>query len=435
MRRVLTMLGLRQEFDPIRARPAVPNDVRPIVPKLTLADIFTPTRPRAGRKSLIGRRRELARIVEALTDERAHVVLYSERGRGKTSLSNSVIEILRSREIAVARTTCNAGSGFDDIMASLTRDLPTSLLSVPALERTGPGCEAALPAGRLGPSDVAALPSRLTCRNLVCVIDEFDRVEDASVRLMLADTIKQISDRGARLLFMVIGVSDSLDQLIGSHMSIRRNVVTVLLPLMPDNEMRQLVLEGAREARYEFSPPLVEAITVLSRGMPYIAQLLGLRVAQAALARGTDRANEVDLRRAAERLVDEAEPRVITLYSALTEDDDDMAGALRAVSTAEQDCFGFLQASRGEAEIAVGNRLIPRDCWDRLVKAAVLQPTDPTTTKAAFKVTICDRDLITYVMLLTILKSGFRAESDASAQSRRMIAENALPVSNGARTF
>ena len=432
--RVLKMLGLKPERPPVRTRLPVPADVRPPTPRPPLAEIFTPTRPRAGRRSLIGRRRELARVVEALVDERAHVVLYSERGRGKTSLSNSVIEILRSRDVAVARTTCNAGSGFDDIMGSLARDLPASLLAVPALERTGVGCEAALPAGRLGPSDVVAMPSRLTCRNLVCILDEFDRVEDPAVRLLLADTIKQISDRGARLLFMVIGVSDSLDQLIGSHVSIRRNVVTVLLPLMPDNEMRQLVLEGAKEARYEFSPPLIEAITVLSRGMPYIAQLLGLRVAQAALARGADQANESDLRRAAERLVDEAEPRVVNLYASLTDDDDEMAGALRAVSTAEQDGFGFLQASQVGVEVVVGNRRIPRECWERLVEAEVLQPMHAATTKASFKITIRDRDLLTYVMLLTILKSGFRAEGDMPVQGRRALAENSIPLSNVART-
>ncbi len=152
------------------------------------------------------------------------------------------------------------------------------------------------------------------------------------------------------------------------------------------------------------------------------------------MARGADQANESDLRRAAERLVDEAEPRVVNLYASLTDDDDEMAGALRAVSTAEQDGFGFLQASQVGVEVVVGNRRIPRECWERLVEAEVLQPMHAATTKASFKITIRDRDLLTYVMLLTILKSGFRAEGDMPVQGRRALAENTIPLSNVART-
>ena len=69
-------------------------------------EVFTPTRPRAGRKTLVGRQVELGRILDGLLDDNAHVVLYSERGRGKTSLSNLTMEQLRRRGVIVARCAC-----------------------------------------------------------------------------------------------------------------------------------------------------------------------------------------------------------------------------------------------------------------------------------------------------------------------------------------
>ena len=81
------------------------------------------------------------------------------------------------------------------------RDLPPSLLAVRSadvvrgFEADIDGCEAALPGGELRPYDVVMSMQRLNCRNLIFVIDEFDRLEDSDTRERLADTIKQLSDQ------------------------------------------------------------------------------------------------------------------------------------------------------------------------------------------------------------------------------------------------
>ena len=77
------------------------------------SDVFTPTQPRGGRNTLIGRQEEIEHILQALVEDRAHVVLYSERGRGKTSLSNNVLDRLRSYDQSVARYQCDASSEVD----------------------------------------------------------------------------------------------------------------------------------------------------------------------------------------------------------------------------------------------------------------------------------------------------------------------------------
>ena len=362
---------------------------------------FTPTQPKSGRRRLVAREAELRRILEALQEERAHVVLYSERGRGKTSLSNLVVEALRGRGVVVARHTCEAATTFDSLMRGLMQDLPPSLLLARAASAEAPageGCEAALPAGALRPRDILSLPQRLDCRSLVCLVDEFDRVQDPATRTWLADTIKQISDRDVKLLFLIVGVSENLDQILGQHPSIQRNVLGVHLPLFSDRDVAQVIARGGRETGLVFSPATVARVTVLARGMPYMAQLLGLRLAQAATARGDTRVLEEDFTAAIDRLLEDASPRVAALYATLTRhgQDAEMVLALRRIASAPQDPWGRLAVMPADGGVLVGGRAIPAQCWARLQTAEVLHSALPGSSLFLF----AERGLMHHALLL-----------------------------------
>ncbi len=422
---ILFRAGRRDEV----ARPRVDRPASSIVAASTvpLAEVFTPTRPKIGEQRLAGRSTELQKILGALLEEHAHVVLYSERGRGKTSLSNSVIAALRQHEVAVARYTCDAASSYEDIIRGLLRDLPASMLAVPATtaqsaQGSAQGCSAALPDGALQPFDVVSMPGRLTCPFLVCVVDEFDRLRNSVVRTQFADTIKQISDRGVRMLFMLVGVSDSLEQMLGEHQSIQRNLVALPLPLLTDERVGELVARGGAEAGLEFAPPLAQRIAALSRGMPYMAQLLALRVAQATTLRGSTRATEADLRAAADRLVDEAEPRVLSLYAVLTHHGADATAvdALHVVATAEQDTFGRIQVRATGDGVKVGDGLVPSGCWQRILDAGVLNAGLPDSPL----VSVSDRSLLNHVLMRGVLARRPQTWSSAAAAA----VPNAVPT-------
>ena len=77
------------------------------------------------------------------------------------------------------------------------------------------------------PNDV-----RLYVRSLpnpsVIVIDEFDRVVgDSDTQRLMADTIKLFSDMGVESTIVVVGVADSVADLIAGHESIARNIAQV----------------------------------------------------------------------------------------------------------------------------------------------------------------------------------------------------------------
>ena len=370
-------------------------------------EVFTPTRPRAGRKTLVGRQAELARILDGLLDDNAHVVLYSERGRGKTSLSNLTMEQLRRRGVIVARCACEAETAFDTMIRALARDLPASLLLSGPADEAVEGCEGLLPHRAIRPADVAALPESLASERTVFVVDEFDRVLDLETRTRLADTIKLLSDRGSRLSFLVVGVSDTLEQIIGQHPSIQRNIVGVHLPLLAPDEIETMLVRGGQQAGIAFTPLAVRIVRGVARGMPYMAQLLGLRIAQAALRRaelgdGPVPVEPSDIKAAVDRLVDEASSGVVATHNALVAGSAEprVAQVLTRLAAAEQDKWGRMTVVRAGLQVIVGNCRLSAAQWQRLVEMGVLvQPNDDAAV-AQFR----DRALIYHVLLLAAQK-------------------------------
>ena len=369
------MMYGNQPTRPIRRPELTAAPSRP-PPAILANEAFTPTQPRTGRGGLIGRHYEIETILQSLLEDKAHVVLYSERGRGKTSLSNVVVDRLKRKGLIIVRYQCEASTTFDSFMRGLVRRLPESLLVSPVRPDRLEGCEAALPAAALRPDDVVTLLPRLRLSSLICVVDELDRIVDPDTRTMLADTIKQLSDRSVPLLFLLIGVSDNLEQLLGQHPSIQRALVALPLPLLSDDEISDIVEKGAKDAGLIFPSDLVSAIVRISRGMPYVAHVLGLRVAQAAARRSTSIVKWVDFNSALERLVRQAPSDVLRHYDELTANgkDEATAWALRVIATCPQDPWGSIRVIETPGEKALlGGQRVSWAGWSKLCEHGVVR--------------------------------------------------------------
>jgi hypothetical protein len=282
--------------------------------------------------------------MSAMNVEAAHVVIYGERGRGKTSLTNLVVEKLRRGNNTIARYVCNAGSDFDQIMRGLVSDLPSSLLGVDPVPEAASGDRGGsiiLPAQEVLPADIAAIPARVNAGRLIFVIDEFDRVQDPATRTKLADTIKLVSDRSLNLLFLIVGVSDTLDRIIGQHPSIQRNIFGLHLSLLADSEIRALLAKGAAAAGITFTDDVTDIVLGVARGMPYMVQLMGLRILQQTLIRKGSETSTTDAKVAIEELVNADTAEAAPRYAALVESfGAPGVTALRIAATAQQDRWG-----------------------------------------------------------------------------------------------
>lgn len=388
------------------APPGVPRD-QPGV--MALRDAFTPTRPQRSFRRLAGRKPELMRMLQAISENRAHVVLFGDRGRGKTSLVNLVAAAARSSGYMVGRYSCSYDSEFEEIMRGLARDLPTSLLAVPALEDPSlEGCEAGLPRTRLQSRDIVFFPGRLTGGHLLLIIDEFDRVTDGPTRTRLADTIKQVSDRGASLSFLIVGVSDSLEELLGRHPSIQRNVVGVPLPLLSEAEANEILELGSQEAKLGYPQPIREAIIGLARGVPYIVQLLGLHAGEQALRRGADTIGEADLQSAIEQATAEMDPRISVVYEELTQGglDSGMRDLLFTIAVSHHDRFARFLVQDVAGELRMAGQPVHPARWERLLDTGAVR----SCQSAGFGLyTFTEPMLLHYVLLRAALESDSRA--------------------------
>ena len=390
-----------------RSLPAAAPATRAARKTVAPNEAFTPTRPRAGRRALVGRHAELTIALQALTDEAAHVVLYSERGRGKTSLANLVVERLRRGGVIVGRHACDAASDFDQIIRGLLRDLPASLLPGDDTGAAdGDGCLGVLPQGKLLPADIAAIPGRLSCNKIVFVVDEFDRVQDEVTRTRLADTIKMLSDRGDRLLFMIVGVSTTLEHILGQHPSIERNITSLHLPLLTDDEIAEMLTRGGHAIGVTFTDAACVRVAGVARGMPYMAQLMGLRITQMALLRGASETSAADVAAAVERMVTDVSPETVGKYAMLMAgaDGEAVQAALQDIAQAPQDKWGRMTLPAGLAAAPHG--------LEKLLDSDVLLPAAGAPGRFQY----ADRKLIYYVLLLAARGGGAAAATRHKSQ-------------------
>jgi hypothetical protein len=108
----------------------------------------------------------------------------------------------------------------------------------------------------------------------IFLIDEFDRITDSEAKELVAETIKILADHQSKTKIVLSGVSNSALDLIGAHPSTIRNILTLELPPMSAEEVKELALQGFRELRLSITHPVLALIVRVVNGLPYFAHLL-----------------------------------------------------------------------------------------------------------------------------------------------------------------
>lgn len=254
--------------------------------------VFTPGSPVNELDLFAGRLDQLSRITGALSQRGYHAVLYGERGVGKTSLANILIPFLQQRGYLIARVNCDAGDSFSSIWRKAMRDITHTQPQLGIGFTATPTQTITSMADRLPavvqPDDVRRLLTELSTQMpTLIILDEFDRVMDMQVSVLVADTIKALSDFGAAASLLLIGVASSIDELVIGHQSIERALVQIPMPRMSNDEIAQIFDKGMQRLGMQMDGSAVGHLRHLSQGLPYIAHLLALNSTRAALAART----------------------------------------------------------------------------------------------------------------------------------------------------
>jgi Cdc6-like AAA superfamily ATPase len=281
-----------------------------------LRHAFTPSQPVADRRLFAGRDDVLKTIIRSIEDQRLHVVLYGERGIGKTSLMHILTQAATEARYIVVYTSCGANSNFDETFRAAAAEIP--LLFHSGFSPTGSEAEKGssladlLPNEPLTPRKFGDLSARLTGTRVLIILDEFDRAESSAFRRDVAEVIKNLSDRLGRVQLVLAGVAADLTELVEHIPSIRRNIFALRVPKMSESEVLQIVANGEREADLKFDSQASAFVVEVARGSPYIANLICHHAGHAALDAGRSTVTPADVASAVDRTIQEFQGRIAT---------------------------------------------------------------------------------------------------------------------------
>ena len=269
-----------------------------------LSQVFTPHRPIDLPEFLAGRADVLYKAIDAVNTSGLHIILFGERGTGKTSISHVLARMAQEPKRADGRrallASCNSSDDFSTIWQRVFQEIwlaqrQLGFVQGAALEVTG----------RLKLEDPVKDPNevRLLVQSLpnpyVIIIDEFDRVPmESNARRLMADTIKLFSDTNVLSTIILVGVAESIGELIAEHQSISRNIAQILVEPMTVEELQEVVQKGFQHAGLSYERGLDHKIAELSQGYPHYTHLLGLWSGRRAVEEKHTEVSSADLEKA-----------------------------------------------------------------------------------------------------------------------------------------
>ena len=268
-----------------------------------LTKAFTPASPISGRASFHGRNAYMRRVINAVNQVGQHVVIYGERGVGKTSLANVLaifLEPFTSDNMISIKVNCFRETTYARIWNAFFRSM-----GLPERDRFEP----------FTPADVLT-ELRNDPRKLILIVDEFDRIENPDVDAMIADTIKSLSDFAVDTTIVVVGVADDVEDLISEHSSIDRCLVQIHLPRMQADELAQIVEQGMASAEMTISPDAIAEICTISNGLPHFAHALGLADGRAAIDSQKTFVDVAEVDEAVDSLISESQQSILASFDA-----------------------------------------------------------------------------------------------------------------------
>lgn len=312
---------------------------------------FTPTRPILNEGALMGRRKQLERAIRAVQIERAHLTIFGERGNGKTSFCNVLAKLAEEAGYGVVRHTCTTAPTFGELFGALVAQIPPRFLRPVMAE------EEAQSFGRRQIWTVATAVAKLQeirAGHVLAMIDEFDRLSDAEAKRDMTELLKTTSDLSVRVSFVLIGVAESIDELLDMHPSLMRTMVAIPLALLPDSDISALLDKGCADLNLSITPEAREALLMLAQGSPYIGQLLSLHASDHAVRRGAGELATDDVIAAIGLVVEETKHSFEPMLAGLPRADARWPNLLFAAASARCNGFGWITAASAKAS---ANRL------------------------------------------------------------------------------
>jgi Cdc6-like AAA superfamily ATPase len=273
----------------------------------------------------------MVRLFDTVHARGEHAVIYGERGVGKTSLASVMQLICIVQGTLATRLNCDGSDNFTKLWHKYCEELYRSRAM---LERTGGDgndglvtelngvIEGAL--AILQQDDVTTGEAKVGLQLLadavpvVIFFDEFDRLANQKTKTQLVDLMKALSDHSVNTTVVIVGVAETVDELILEHESISRGLNQILMPRMSAEELREVIDTGLGHADMEIDERGKQLIVKLSQGLPHYAHLITQQAALYAIGDARTEMTTSDVLAALVPSIERAQQRVQNLYHAAT---------------------------------------------------------------------------------------------------------------------
>lgn len=302
---------------------------------LEIDDVFTPSTPVEILDIFAGRKNQIEKINRAFNEKGAHIMLYGERGVGKTSLANIIrLQIDRSTNMCF-KINCNPNDDFKALWYKMFNQIQVVNYK-----------EYYNLTARIFQED---LDSNYVVRQLkqlenkcLYIFDEFDQIQDEETKQDFTYLIKQLSDEGLNTTIMLVGIAENIAELLKEHRSLERCLKEIKIQLMSEDEIKEIIEKGLEKLNIEIDESVKKEIINLSEGYPRYAHLLSKYCCIDYIDKKKKVIDKESLNYATQQSLDEAEESIRREYQKATINDmrNNYDILLLACALADKDEFG-----------------------------------------------------------------------------------------------
>jgi energy-coupling factor transporter ATP-binding protein EcfA2 len=279
--------------------------------------LFTPSTPIDENALFAGRSEQVRKMLDATTERGKHVILFGERGVGKTSLAKVFHSLFPStlRHIFAIREQADPSDNFSSIWRKIFKDI--HVRSTRANDGN-PVPVADFYQNQIAPDDLRReLEALFKPTDLpILIIDEYDKIGDRQkTNELMANTIKSLSDYGVNCTVILVGVGDNINDLLGEHPSIGRCIEQIPMPRMNINERKEILDKIVPRLGMKLHPDALWKIVHLSRGLPSYVHSLGLYSTESAINRRSLTVSESDVDCAIKRVLERSQESIKEEYA------------------------------------------------------------------------------------------------------------------------
>lgn len=219
-----------------------------------------------------------------------------------------------------AKVTCHSDDTFDEVWRRIFRSIPLSdkalTLNVDSQLEMNYAHQVS---SNITPDEVhGLLMSASRERSLLVVIDEFDQIEDAQEQKRFASVIKALSDDGVDATVVLVGVADSVNDMLTGHQSVERALLQIQMPRMSPSELVEIVDNGYARSEMRAVDGAATHIAKISQGLPHYTHSLALHAGRNALDDRRDFVTMEDVKASLLPTIEAAQESIKTAYHKAT---------------------------------------------------------------------------------------------------------------------